>query len=66
MEECGTSIVRVAGLSHREWPELDFDRLGDDPSDYNIGEDVEPCDGTGKAIKTIAAVWGLLHLLVTG
>lgn len=42
----------------RERPSLSLYWLGaKDRTDYNIGEDVEPCDGNGKAIKEIPAEW---------
>jgi hypothetical protein len=45
-------------MCERERLPLGLHRLGDDGlTDYNIGEDVEPCDGNGKAIKEIPAEW---------
>lgn len=45
-------------MCQRDRPPLRLHRLGDDePSEYNISENVEPCDGTGKAITTIAPEW---------
>ena len=42
----------------RERPSLMLHWLGEkDGTEYNIGEDVEPCDGNGKAIKEIPAEW---------
>jgi outer membrane protein assembly factor BamB len=45
-------------MCNRERLSLRLHRLGhDELTDYNIGKDVEPCDGNGKAIKEIPAEW---------
>lgn len=45
-------------MCQRDRPPLKLYRLGeDDRSEYRIGEDVEPCDSTGKAIAEIAPEW---------
>lgn len=45
-------------MCRRERSPIQLYRIWDDDrSDYYTGENVEPCDGTGKAITTIAPEW---------